>query len=265
MKALVLVLAIISLLIAPSLTDAVKYREDDPTLVLYFPFDEGEGDTATDASMFGNDGELDDPDWVDGKIGGALEFDGQDDVVIVETKNSDELQLLAGGTIECWFQLLGQGNSVWPRIFSKESTTSHHGGYCLRLNWSQKQQLELGMQGQALVFDNEDSNIKPNIWYHGAGTFTKDDHKVYLNGELVKEGAQGILPLDDRDNDLRIGGSFAGPRNFEGIVDEVRIWNRVLGQDEIKENMDLSWNDLLAVSPAGRLTTTWGRIKARLQ
>ena len=71
--------------------------------------------------------------------------------------------------------------------------------------------------------------------------------------------------MDDRDNDLRIGGSFAGPRNFEGIVDEVRIWSRVLGQDEIKENMDLSWGELLAVSPAGRLTTTWGRIKARFQ
>ena len=81
MKALVLVLAIASLLIAPSLTDAAKYKRDDPSLVLYFTFDEGDGGTAHDSSMFGHDGELDDPDWVDGKIGSALEFDGQGDGV----------------------------------------------------------------------------------------------------------------------------------------------------------------------------------------
>ena len=270
MKTLVLVLAIASLFIVSSLTDAAKYKRDDPSLVLYLPFDEGEGGTATDASMFGNDGELDDPDWVDGKIGSALEFDGQGDVVIIETKDSDELQLPEGGTLECWFQLQGQGNSVWPRILSKESTTSHHGGYALRLNWAQKQQFELGMQGSAIVFDNPEgkfpsSDIKPGVWYHGAATFQAGSQIVYLNGELVKSSGDLQLPEDDRKNELRIGGSFAGPRNFEGIIDEVRIWNRVLAPDEIKANMDLSFSDLLAVSPNGRLTTTWGRIKTRVK
>ena len=262
MRTLVFVFAIASLLVIPSLTDAQKYK-DDKSLILYLPFDEGEGDIAKDASMYGNDGELDAPEWVEGKFGMALEFDGQGDVVHVPTAKSDELQLTVEGTLECWFMLKGQGNSIWPRIFSKESTTSHNGGYTLRLNWDQGQQFELGLEGTALAENKPEAGVKPDIWYHGAGTFKAGEHIAYLNGEIVKQGDLGVLPLEDRTNDLQIAGSFAGPRNFEGIVDEVRIWNRVLPQDEIKENMKHGWEYFMGVFPAGCLTTTWGEIKAR--
>ncbi|MBI1926289.1 LamG domain-containing protein [Candidatus Poribacteria bacterium] len=260
MRTWVFVLAIVSLLMVPSLTEAQKYK-DDKSLILYLPFDEGKGKRAKDASIYGNDGELDAPGWVKGKFGMALEFDGQGDVVHVPTAKSDELQLTKEGTLECWFMLKGQGNSVWPRLMSKESTTSHNGGYALRLNWAQGQQFELGMEGTAIADDKPEAAVKPNIWYHGAGTFKAGEHKVYLNGEVVKEKDLGVLPQEDRKNELRIGGSFAGPRNFEGIIDEVRIWNRVLPQNEIKENMKHGWDYFMGVSPAGRLTTTWGTIK----
>jgi hypothetical protein len=41
-------------------------------------------------------------------------------------------------------------------------------------------------------------------------------------------------------------------------VDEVRIWNRVLSEDEIKEAMT---GVLLSVDPRGLLSATWGKIK----
>ena len=47
----------------------------DPALVLYFPMDNGQGDTVEDFSQNGNNGELEDgPKWVEGKEGKALEF-----------------------------------------------------------------------------------------------------------------------------------------------------------------------------------------------
>ena len=85
MKTLFLVLAMASLLIFPSLAPSQKYANDE-SLILYLPFNEGEGDTAFDRSRFGHDGKLDAPKWVPGKFGKALEFDGEDDVVIIETK-----------------------------------------------------------------------------------------------------------------------------------------------------------------------------------
>ena len=71
--------------------------------------------------------------------------------------------------------------------------------------------------------------------------------------------------MKDVDNDLRIGGTFAGLRNFQGIIDEVRVWNRALPVKEISDNMKLGFGPLLGVSPDGMLTTTWGQIKARFE
>jgi hypothetical protein len=274
MRVFIFALTIVSFLILPSLTEAQKYNKDE-RLILYLPFDEGEGDTAFDQSMYGNDGELDFPEWVDGKHGGALEFNGQSDVVIIPTKNSDELNFIApfdnSGTVEAWFLVKGAGNSIFPRVLSKEANTGHIHGVTLRLRQFDKLEFELCAEAQQVTGGagpgggNPKAELDFNIWYHGAGTWEAGEHIVYINGEEVARRDFANPIIEDRDIDLRIGGSFAGPRNFEGIIDEVRIWNRVLPQAEIQENMSLGRRELMSVSPNDRLTTTWGRIKARLK
>ena len=274
MRALFLALAIISLLMLPSLTSAQKYANDD-SLILYLPFDEGEGDTAFDRTKLGNHGKLEGgPQWVPGKHGKALEFDGDDDVVIIETKDSKELQLHeSAGTAECWFLMKGEGISTSPRLIAKESITNDscdcdpmRGGFALKFRKHGKFNLQLSVEeGSRKNNDpNPDAGVDNDVWYHAAGTWEEGEHRVYLNGKLVfEEKGNEALPLKDVDNDLRIGGSFAGLRNFQGIIDEVRIWNRVLSVNEIKDNLKLGFGQILSVSPTGQLTTTWGQIKAR--
>ena len=276
MRTLFLGLAIASLLMLPSLTRAQKYANDE-SLILYLPFNEGEGDTAFDTSMFGNHGRLEGPpQWVDGKFGKALEFDGDDDVVIIETKDSDELQLhKSEGTVECWFLMKGEGISTMPRLIAKESITNDscecdplRGGFAFKLRRHGKFNLQLSVEKGSRKNEegNPDAAVDNDIWYHGAGTWEEGKHRVYLNGELVSEDKPNDeLPLKDEDNDLRVGGTFAGLRNFQGIIDEVRIWNRVLPGAEIKDNMKLAYGHLLSVSPDGLLTTTWGKLKARFK
>ena len=276
MRTLFLALAIVSLLMLPSLTSAQKYANDD-SLILYLPFDEGEGDTAFDRTKLGNHGKLEGgPQWVPGKHGKALEFDGDDDVVIIETKDSKELQLHeSAGTAECWFLMKGEGISTAPRLIAKESITNDscdcdpmRGGFALKFRKHGKFNLQLSVEkGSRKNNDpNPDAGVDNDVWYHAAGTWEEGEHRVYLNGKLVfEEKGNEALPLKDVDNDLRIGGSFAGLRNFQGIIDEVRIWNRVLPVKEIKDNMKLGFGQILSVSPAGRLATTWGQIKARFE
>ena len=43
-----------------------------------------------------------------------------------------------------------------------------------------------------------------------------------------------------------------------GIIDEVRIYNRALNESEVKVNMN---SDGTAVNPAGKVAATWGDIK----
>ena len=71
-------------------------------------FDEGTGKVAKDSSPNGNDGELiAGPKWVEGKFGGALEFDGSG--TSVETESADKLNGFELGdktdfTVTAWFK-----------------------------------------------------------------------------------------------------------------------------------------------------------------
>ena len=80
-------------------------------LVLYYPLDEGGGATAYDLSGNGNDGTLGgDPQWMAGKIGDALDFDGDD---YVDAGNSSTLDFGTNNwTVTAWAKTtMGTGNS----------------------------------------------------------------------------------------------------------------------------------------------------------
>ena len=81
------------------------YGVPDPDLVGHWPFDETAGTTAPDASLYGHDGTLvntDDTDWVAGKTGNALNFDGDNNYVAIENLPL----VLAGGdvTVSAWMK-----------------------------------------------------------------------------------------------------------------------------------------------------------------
>ena len=50
------------------------------------------------------------------------------------------------------------------------------------------------------------------------------------------------------------------PYHFEGIIDEVRIYNRALDESEVKANMI---SDGTAVNPADKVASMWGKIKSQ--
>ena len=96
-------------------------------------------------------------------------------------------------------------------------------------------------------------------WYHIIYTSnTKDNElKLYVDGELVDEGNAGTTPelMDER----RIGSEHDG-RFLIGMIDNVRIYDRILDEDEVAQNFE-SQSDQLPVEPAGKLSTTWGYLK----
>ena len=77
---------------------------------------------------------------------------------------------------------------------------------------------------------------KLHTWHHAAFSFDRDSTvlKLYLDGQLQFAG-----PVPDRENteneNIYIGSAHGG--YFTGEIDEVRIWNRALNQEEINRNM----------------------------
>lgn len=86
-------------------------------------------------------------------------------------------------------------------------------------------------------------------------------HIYYLNGEVDGVSGAGIsLPgLSDTETVL-VGKTHEGAREFQGMIDEVRIWNRALGADEIIDEMNRGGGET-PVKPQSKLATTWAQIK----
>ena len=98
-----------------------------------------------------------------------------------------------------------------------------------------------------------------DTWYHIIYTSdTKNDElKLYVDGELVDEGTAGTTPENMKER--RIGSEHNG-RYLIGMIDNVRIYDRILEEDEVMQNFE-SKSDQLPVEPAGKLSTTWGYLK----
>ena len=98
-----------------------------------------------------------------------------------------------------------------------------------------------------------------DTWYHIIYTSnTKDNElKLYVDGELVDEGNAGATPENMKER--RIGSEHDG-RFLIGMIDNVRIYDRILDEKEVEQNFE-SQSDQLPVEPAGKLSTTWAYLK----
>ena len=87
---------------------------------------------------------------------------------------------------------------------------------------------------------------------------------LYVDGETVADLKVG-KPSFSQQHD---GGSIWLTRwkggagwDFKGVLDELAIFNAPLSEDDLNTVMTDGLEKALAVSPAGKLTTTWGNIK----
>jgi hypothetical protein len=233
-------------------------------LILYLSFEE-EGDPVdhsanpAEVSINGN------LDWVDGKIGKALEFDG-DSANIVEVAHTDKLEGMGALTIEAWVQPNEPASKEGMSVVSKRLAWDSGDVYNLfvwtgqtvrgRVNASSE------LQSQTALEDGQ--------WYYLAYVFdpgAADNEKVklYINGELEASGTHPDQAVNEEGAPLWIG-ELDPNRGFgwQGIIDEVGIWSIALSQDEIRLEMNgMGKAKAMSVEPQDKLATTWGRAKTR--
>jgi hypothetical protein len=193
----------------------------------WWRFDEGSGTVAADSSAYGNDGAVNgDAKWIDGQLGGALDFDGSG--VFVEIPHGDSLSKMEQITIAAW-TYMREGASGEMLIVSK-------GG------WQANMPYELSEEAGSIIYwqfydDAGRDGCAPQSppveeWHHIAATYDGTVFKCYIDGELADEWEYvGTIPQNDMA--VMIGRRATGGRFFNGMIDEVMIFNRALGADEI--------------------------------
>lgn len=197
----------------------------DPRLLAYWKLDETSGIVAKD-SAGDHDGQLNEPDWVTGQVGGAADFNGSGDVISVP--HADTLSLQAEFTFSAWFRLDAVLASGSYRILSKESL-GQNDNYFLSL---QDGALYLGIDGE---FFSPPYSFFPGVWYHVAATFDDDadEVRIYVDGveELSVSTSARLAPNTDP---LYLGSNWqGGTKGFRGPLDEIRIYNYALAAEEI--------------------------------
>ena len=98
-------------------------------------------------------------------------------------------------------------------------------------------------------------------WYHIAVTQDSTNMLIYINGVPDGETATGRPPIIEfGERGIAIGGRPPQQeRFFKGSMDEVRIWNVVLTEQEIQQAME---SRMVAVDPNGSLAILWSKVKS---
>jgi hypothetical protein len=225
-----------------SFTTVPEVAVTDPTLVGWWTLDEGSGGTAVDWSGHGNHGALiGDPQWVDGYLGGALDFDGNDHV---DTGNTTDL---VTWTVAAW--------AISPDAPSGGAASGPvHREKNYQIDWNHANEVFRG--AAAVRVGGADGAwhaasfgpLQGNTWYHLAATFDGTALTSYKNGVLMVSNTAAAGTPDPETGTLLIGRHSTSSGNyFTGTVDDVRVYDRALAEDEIKQVM--RGNPLLAGSP----------------
>jgi len=157
------------------------------------------------------------------------DFDGSDDKIVIP--HHESLTFTTGDfSIKTWVNL--DVLDSWRGICCKGHWKVH--GYGLLINSSNKVQLEINQDGttQSAISAN---TITSGVWYHLVGTRKGTAAKVYINSE---EAGNGVVadPLTTTVNEI-IGNRPVGyGYPFDGLIGEVRIYNRALTPLEIQHN-----------------------------
>ncbi len=209
-------------------------------LIGYWALNDGTGTTALDSSGMGGDGTLTNmepgSDWVTGSLGLALEFDGNNEYVEIEDR--DDLDLAGSDfTVAAWLKPATFGESSQGRIVDHDGGSSGGGGWTFQL-MDNASFVTSGLAYQ--VNGTSISSSNPNLitldtWQHAAVTYDSGTLTFYVGGQPrgVRTGAPAVVATSAP---IRIGmRATDSDRDFNGSIDEVRVYDRALSQAEIQD------------------------------
>jgi hypothetical protein len=194
-------------------------------LIGWWKFDETEGTNAADSSGNGNNGILvGNAAWrpQGGKLGGAIELDGNGDYVKID--NEAAFDITGQITISTWVNITSvpqewtgivtKGDSAWRMSTDYANNVFHFG---------------VGQND----FLNGRTAVSAGQWHHVTCVYDGQKMSIYVDGKLDTSRPRSG-PIGTNDFPVCIGENLElTGRCWSGLIDDVRIYNYALGEKEI--------------------------------
>lgn len=211
------------------------------TLVAYYLF----SGSAADSSGFGNDGEVFGATLTKDRFGnenGAYRFNGTND--FIDAGSSESLAITGDLSLSFWFNADSfTGLTSGIITYQGVGTSGSENNALYKVNFPNENVLNYnheGNEGDDNVRKFENVKLNTFQWYHTV--LTRDTLskklKVYIDGELVDSASFDIAPSGGENAWLRFGenhGTVNWDRFFDGILDDIRIYNYVISDSTIQK------------------------------
>lgn len=201
--------------------------------VLFLPFNELGGNKAYDLSGKGNNGTLTNmanpPTATSGWAGRGLSFDEVNDYVNAADNDNLSFSPTQVNTVCLW--LKGGSQVDTTRILAKSSSSVYNYDLNVTSNTIIQAHTYDGVNNKKVSF----GTVLNNNWHFLCAVFDRTGLlKTYLDGNFV--ASTDISTMTDTRNTANLTiGSFPAPSGyFNGIIDDVRIYNKALSADEIR-------------------------------
>jgi hypothetical protein len=219
-----------------SLTDGLR---------LYYSFNSAPaGNTVTDQSGNANHGTIQGNVVYTpaGKIGGAMKFDGVDNNGVIDwikANASPSLNVSGSSTIAAWYKVTSTNQAPiveWNNIANGGTSGVHMWVNVYGYQWNGQgtgaNYVDVNGNDVNYIINTSDHII--NKWHHLAVTYdsASGNAQVYLDGVRANERNIGLI-IPQTSSNLYVGARPDSEPRFTGLIDEVRIYDRVLSRDEI--------------------------------
>jgi hypothetical protein len=223
---------------ALDLYEVAQLYKWSPGVIAHWKMDEGTGQYAYDTSVNSNNGTLgssndtdtNDPSWVVGKYGNGLKFDGNDNYI--DAGFASTLRFTSQPfVISAW---VNPAVSHFGEIIASDDGT--HGYALLLTNTNTVRFVTRGITDE---YTDTTATVPNNTWTHITAVYTGTNGSriIYINGiESSRENFTGTMALAD--DPVYIGKNASESNLFDGIIDDLKIYNYTINQEEVIEDMN---------------------------
>lgn len=204
----------------------------EPGIQANWGFAEGTGSTATDSVNNLTAQLLEGASWDNGGVNGnCIVLDGDNDYVSVE--DNPALNPSTDITVSVWarWSIDPVNGKTYSNILSKNG----EGQYQIQHSGENKKFEFAVATTEGRHWVQSLSSPEKNIWYNIVGTYSssQEEMAIYVNGVKENSRSQSGKILSS-DAPLLFGKHGEYPRHFNGSIDEVKIYNKILSAEEIE-------------------------------